>query len=65
MNSYENGTRVVIFDYLGNEIGTGRVRSGDNYPVSNKDWTYVTTTWHGETRTEAWPTAEMRPTKST
>ncbi len=31
----ENGQRVVLTDYLGEEVAEGRVRSGDNYPESN------------------------------
>jgi hypothetical protein len=53
----DNGLYVAVVDYLGNVIGCGRVRSGDNYPESNASTTWVTMTLHGETRTEEWPTS--------
>lgn len=56
---YENGQRVSVLDYLGREIGTGRVRSGDNYPESNEYFTWVTMTRHGETVTEEHPTRRV------
>ena len=58
-HGYENGQRVAVLDYLGREIGTGRVRSGDNYPESNEYWTYVTMTRDGETVTEEHPTRRV------
>ncbi len=56
---YENGQRVTVLDYQGKEIGTGRVRSGDNYPVSDANWTHVTMTLHGETSTTEHPTSRV------
>jgi len=56
---YENGQRVAVLDYLGDEIGTGRVRSGGNYPESNEYVTWVTMTRAGETVTEEHPTRRV------
>ena len=58
-HGYDNGQRVTVLDYLGREIGTGRVRSGDNYPESNEYFTYVTMTRHGETVTQEYPTRQV------
>jgi hypothetical protein len=58
-HGYENGQRVIVLDYLGKEIGPGRVRSGDNYPESDEHFTWVTMTRAGETITEQWPTPRV------
>jgi mRNA-degrading endonuclease RelE of RelBE toxin-antitoxin system len=57
----EKGQRVVVFDYLGREIGRGQVYSSDNYPAPNERTTWVKMTRHGETVTEEWPTDRVRP----
>lgn len=56
---YENGQHVSVLNSLGDVIGTGRVRSGDNYPESNEYWTWVTMTRNGETVTEEHPTRRV------
>lgn len=58
-HGYENGQRVIVLDYLGDEIGRGRVRSGDNYPESNEYFTWVTMTRDGETSTTEHPTRRV------
>jgi hypothetical protein len=58
-HGFDNGTRVVVLNYLGEEIGRGRVRSGDNYPESDEYFTWVTITRgtvSPETVTEQHPT---------
>lgn len=63
-HGYENGQRVAVLDYLGHVIGTGRVRSGDNYPESNEHYTWVTMTIAGETATTEHPTRQVVVTRS-
>jgi hypothetical protein len=58
-HGYENGQRVTVLDYLGDEIGTGHVRSGGNYPASTEYFTHVTMTRDGETVTEEHPTRRV------
>ena len=55
----ENGSRVVLLDYLGNVVGRGRVREDDVFRA-NANYIWVTWTSHGETRTETWPTNQVR-----
>jgi hypothetical protein len=55
----ENGSRVVLLDYLGNVVGQGRVREDDRYRA-NENYIWITWTSRGETRTEEWPTNQVR-----
>lgn len=56
---FERGQRVAIFTRSGGEIARGRVYDGDNYPAPNERTTWVKFTYHGETRTDEWPTAQL------
>lgn len=54
----ERGRRVAIV-VNGVEVARGRVAQGDNYPEPNEQWTWVTYTLSGETRTDVWSTSNL------